>query len=118
MESLKAEKLTTESSLKGKEKKLSLLQLSKENLIKQSNSMRKLGEHMKHITTFLSQFGTEVEVLQEQQETCVFLEPLYQLIDSLTEIIGSSSTISLLEEEDILFEIRAKIPILRLEMKK
>lgn len=119
LKTFEAEKLITENSLKEKERNLTLLRSNKENLGKQFASLRALEEHIRSTTTFMSQFRFEVEDLKNQQDAYVLLNPLFQLVDKLSELIGSSaSMVILLDEEEMVSKIRDKIGILRLQMQK
>lgn len=120
LKTFEAEKLITENSLKEKERNLTLLRSNKENLGKQFASLRALEEHIRSTTTFMSQFRFEVEDLKNQQDAYVLLNPLFQLVDKLSELIGSSASmvIILLDEEEMVSKIRDKIGILRLQMQK
>lgn len=67
----------------------------------------------------MAQFRFEVEDLKNQQDAYVLLNPLFQLVDKLSELIGSSaSMVILLDEEEMVSKIRDKIGILRLQMQK
>ncbi len=119
LKTFEAEKLITENSLKEKERNLTLLRSNKENLGKQFASLRALEEHIRSTTTFMSQFRFEVEDLKNQQDAYVLLNPLFQLVDKLSELIGSSAIMFiLLDEEEMVSKIRDKIGILRLQMQK